>query len=111
MLTATLSKSLFNDKLTIGVQGIVGLNKGGNLNIESSSRGQNFTSYTNVKVPIYGVTFTISYTFGNSKVRAKQHTSRVQNDFIEQQSQGEMLNSVGSGSTSGNGAGNATIPQ
>ena len=111
MLTATLSKSLFNDKLTIGVQGIVGLNKGGNLNIESSSRGQNFTSYTNVKVPIYGVTFTISYTFGNSKVRAKQHTSRVQNDFIEQQSQGEMLNSVGSGSTSGNGAGNATMPQ
>ncbi len=109
MLTATLSKSLFNDKLTIGVQGIVGLNKGGNLNIESSSRGQNFTSYTNVKVPIYGVTFTVSYTFGNSKVRAKQHTSRVQNDFIEQQSQGEMLNSVGSGSTSGNG--NATMPQ
>jgi len=113
MLTASLSKSLFNDKLTLGVQGIMGLNKGGNLNIESSSRGQNFTSYTNVKVPIYGVTFTVSYTFGNSKVRAKQHVSRVQNDFIEQQSQGEMLNSVGSGSTSGNGTsnGNATMPQ
>jgi len=26
---------------------------------------------------------------------AKQHVSRVQNDFIEQQSQGEMLNSIG----------------
>jgi hypothetical protein len=26
----------------------------------------------------------------------KQHQSRVQNDFIEQQSQGEMLNSIGS---------------
>ena len=109
ILTASLSKSLFNDKLTLGVQGILGLNKGGNLNIESSSRGQNFTSYTNVKVPIYGVTFTVSYTFGNSKVRAKQHVNRVQNDFIEQQSQGEMLNSVGSGSTSGNS--NATMPQ
>ena len=109
ILTASLSKSLFNDKLTLGLQGIMGLNKGGNLNIESSSRGQNFTSYTNIKVPIYGVTFTVSYTFGNSKVRAKQHVSRVQNDFIEQQSQGEMLNSVGSGSTSGNGSGN--IPQ
>ena len=104
-----LSKSLFNDKLTLGLQGIMGLNKGGNLNIESSSRGQNFTSYTNVKVPIYGVTFTVSYTFGNSKIRAKQHVNRVQNDFIEQQSQGEMLNSVGSGSTSGNG--NTTMPQ
>ncbi len=109
ILTASLSKTLFNDKLTLGVQGIMGLNKGGNLNIESSSRGQNFTSYNNVKVPIYGVTFTVSYTFGNSKVRAKQHTSRVQNDFIEQQSQGEIINNAGSGSTSGNG--NATMPQ
>ena len=109
ILTASLSKSLFNDKLTLGLQGIMGLNKGGNLNIESSSRGQNFTSYTNVKVPIYGVTFTVSYSFGNSKLRAKQHVNRVQNDFIEQQSQGEMLNSVGSGSTSGNG--NTTMPQ
>jgi outer membrane receptor protein involved in Fe transport len=109
ILTASLSKSLFNDKLTLGVQGIMGLNKGGNLNIESSSRGQNFTSYSNVKVPIYGVTFTVSYTFGNSKVRAKQHVNRVQNDFIEQQSQGEIINNAGSGSTSGNG--NTTMPQ
>jgi hypothetical protein len=31
----------------------------------------------------------------------------VQNDFIEQQSQGEMINSVGSGNASGNG----TMPQ
>ena len=107
ILTASLSKSLFNDKLTLGVQGIMGLNKGGNLNIESSSRGQNFTSYSNVKVPIYGVTFTVSYTFGNSKVRAKQHVNRVQNDFIEQQSQGEIINNAGSGSSSGNG----TMPQ
>ena len=105
ILTASLSKSLFNDKLTLGLQGIMGLNKGGNLNIESSSRGQNFTSYTNVKVPIYGVTFTVSYTFGNSKIRAKQHVNRIQNDFIEQQSQGEMLNSVGSGTGAGAGTG------
>ena len=89
----------------------MGLNKGGNLNIESSSRGQNFTSYTNVKVPIYGVTFTVSYTFGNSKVRAKQHVNRVQNDFIEQQSQGEIINNAGSGNTSGNGTGAGNMPQ
>ena len=116
MLTASLSKSLLNDKLTLGVQGILGLNGGGKLNIESYSEGKNFTSHTNVKVPIYGVTFTVSYTFGNSKTMAKQHVSRVQNDFIEQQSQGEMLNSVGSGNTnSSNGTPNATstgsVPQ
>ncbi|MBR0166371.1 MAG: hypothetical protein IJQ13_05780 [Prevotella sp.] len=55
------------------------------------------------------MTFTVSYTFGNSKMTSKQHTSRVKNDFIEQQSQGEMINSVGS--SSGSGSGNGNMPQ
>ena len=96
LATASISKSLFNDKLNLSISGMMGLNKGGNLNIETCSRGKNFTSYNNIKVPIYGVTFTVSYSFGNTKMTTKQHKSRVQNDFIEQQSQGEMLNSIGS---------------
>jgi hypothetical protein len=40
---------------------------------------------------------------------AKQHVSRVQNDFIEQQSQGEMLNNVGSGNTSTTSTTNGSI--
>ena len=107
LLTASLSKSLLNDKLNLSISGLTGLNKGGKLNIDTESRGKDFTSHTSIKVPIYGVTFTVSYTFGNSKMMSKQYTSRVQNDFIEQQSQGEILNSVGSGST---GSGNATMP-
>ncbi len=95
LLTASVSKSLLKDKLNLSVSGILGLNKGGKLNIESENRGKDFVSHSNIKVPIYGVTFTVSYTFGNSKVKAKQHTSRVENDFIEQQSQGEIINSVG----------------
>ena len=106
LLTASISKSLFNDKLNLGISGLTGLNEGGSILIESNSRGQNFTSHTKVKVPIYGVSFTVSYTFGNSKMVTKQRVNRVQNDFIEQQSQGEMINSVGSGNT-----GNATMPQ
>ena len=98
LLTASLSKSLLNDKLTLSVSGVTGLNKGGNLNIETYSRGNSFTAHNNIKVPIYGLTFTVSYTFGNTKMAAKQRTTttRVQNDFIEQQSQGEVINSVGS---------------
>ena len=96
LVTASLSKSLLKDKLNLSISGQLGLNKGGNLNIETCSRGKNFTSYNNIKVPIYGVTFTVSYSFGNTKMATKQHKSRVQNDFIEQQSQGEMLNSIGS---------------
>ena len=97
MLTASLSKSLLNDKLNLSLSGMVGLNEGGKLNIETYSHGKDFTSHNNISVPISGITFTVSYTFGNSKMATKQHVSRVQSDFIEQQSQGEMLNSVGSG--------------
>ena len=68
LLTGSLSKSLLKDKLTLSVSGVVGLNKGGKLNIESYSSGKNFTAHTNVKVPIYGVTFTVSYTFGTPTV-------------------------------------------
>ena len=108
LLSTSLSKSLLKDKLNLSVSGSLGLNKNGNINIDSESRGKNFTSYTIAKVPISGVTFTVSYTFGNSKMRANQHVNRVQDDFIEQQSQGELLNSVGGGSTTGNGT--TTMP-
>ena len=95
LLTASLSKSLFKDKLNLSISGLTGLNDGGSIMIESNSRGKDFTSHSKVKVPIYGFSFTVSYTFGNSKMATKQHTTRVENDFIEQQSQGEMINSVG----------------
>ena len=108
LLSTSLSKSLLKDKLNLSVSGSLGLNKNGNINIDSESRGKNFTSYTIAKVPISGVTFTVSYTFGNSKMRANQHVNRVQDDFIEQQSQGELLNSVGGGGTTGNGT--TTMP-
>ena len=96
LITASLTKSLLKDKLSLSVSGLIGLNSGGNINIESYNSGKDFTSHTNVKVPISSVTFTVSYTFGNSKLKTKQHTSRVENDFIEQQSQGEVINNIGS---------------
>jgi hypothetical protein len=95
LITANISKSLLKDKLNLSLMGMMGLNKGGNINIENHSQGKDFTSHTLTKVPLYGFTFTVSYTFGNSKRQAQQHTSRIQNDYIEQQSQGEMINSVG----------------
>ncbi len=95
LLTASISKSLLNDKLNLSISGLTGLNDGGSIMIESNSRGKDFTSHNKVKVPIYGFSFTVSYTFGNSKMAAKQRVSRVKDDFIEQKSQGEMINSVG----------------
>ena len=95
ILTANLSKSFFNDKLSVSIQGMLGLSDGGNLKMETYSQGKNFLSHQTIKVPMNGFNVSVSYTFGNTKQKAKQHVSRVQNDYIEQQSQGEMLNNVG----------------
>jgi len=102
MCTASLSKSLLKDKLTLSLSAMAGLNDGGNLKMESYSSGTGFDSHQDMEIPMSGVTFNVTYTFGNSKRQQRQRVSRVQNDYIEQQSQGEMLNSVGNG-----GAGNA----
>ena len=95
ILTANLSKSFFKDKLSVSIQGMLGLSDGGNLKMETYSQGKNFLSHQTIKVPMSGFNVSVSYTFGNTKQKAKQHVSRVQNDYIEQQSQGEMLNNVG----------------
>lgn len=95
LVTANLSKSFLNDKLNIGVSGLVGLSEGGKLKMESYSKGKQFLSHQTIKVPIGSISLNVTYTFGNTKKQMKQHVSRIQNDYIEQKSQGEVLNSVG----------------
>ena len=105
LVTATLSKSLLNDKLTIGIQGLTGLSEGGCIKMETYSKGNNFSQKQSIKVPISGVSLTLSYTFGKNRQQTRMHQTRIQSDYIEQQSQSEKLNSVGSGTGTGAGAG------
>ena len=95
LLTGNISKSFFNDKLTVSMGGLTGLSAKGSLKMETFSEGKGFSTRSTIKVPIQSVTLSVSYTFGNSKRQVRQHVSRVQSDYIEQQSQGEMINSVG----------------
>lgn len=105
MLTGTLSKSFFDDKLTISVMGMTGLGNGGALAINSYSEGKDFTNKMDIKVPMQSVSVTVSYTFGNTKKQFMQRRSRVESDYIEHQSSGETINSVGSGSSNGSSTG------
>lgn len=75
--------------------GLMGLSKGGDLKMESYSKGNQFLSHQTISIPISSISLNVTYTFGNTKKQMKQHVNRIQNDYIEQQSQGEMLNSVG----------------
>ena len=97
MLTGTLSKSFFDDKLTFSVMGMTGLGNGGALAINSYSEGKDFTNKMDIKVPMQSVSLTVSYTFGNTKKQFMQRRSRVESDYIEHQSSGETISSVGSG--------------
>ena len=97
MLTGTLSKSFFDDKLTISAMGMTGLGHGRALAINSYSEGKDFTNKMDIKVPMQSVSVSVSYTFGNTKKQFMQRRSRVESDYIEHQSSGEAINSVGSG--------------
>ena len=96
MLIGNLTKSFFDEKLTLGLQGLTGLGNGGCLKMETMSRGKDFTNHMNIRVPIYGVNFTVTYAFGNTKKQFnQQRQTRIENDFIEQKSQGEMIQGAG----------------
>lgn len=97
MLIGMLSKTFFNDKLTLGLQGMTGLNDGGCLKIETFSKGKGFSNHMDIRVPLYGLTFNVQYAIGNTKQQFQQRRqTHIDNNYIEQESQGEMINSVGS---------------
>ena len=97
LLIGMLSKSFFDDKLTLALQGLTGLSDGGCLKMETMSSGNGFVNHQDISVPIYGVTFTVSYSFGNTKnqMQQMQRQTRIETDFIEQKSQGEMIQGAG----------------
>ncbi|MBQ6966058.1 MAG: TonB-dependent receptor [Bacteroidaceae bacterium] len=95
LCTANISKSLLNDRLNLSLSGMLGLTKGGNLEMKSYSRGNGFDTHQTIKVPMSGFTFSVSYSFGNTTRQAKQRPNRIQSDYIEQQTQGELLQGAG----------------
>ena len=92
-----LSKTFFNDKITLSLQGLTGLSDGGCIKMETMSRGNGFVNHQDISVPIYGLTFSVQYTFGNTKQQFQQQPrqTRIESDFIEQKSQGEMIQGAG----------------
>lgn len=95
MLTLNMSKSFFNDRLDIGLTGLVGLNSGGKLKIENFDCYAGGVNRTKVNVPLAGLTFSVTYKFGNSKRKVKQHVSKVKSNYVEKKQQGDMF--VGDG--------------
>ncbi|MBQ0050192.1 MAG: TonB-dependent receptor [Bacteroidales bacterium] len=91
----TLSKSLLKDRLNLSLTGVTGLAKGGKLHIDQFKEGRNFTSQSNISVPITRVVLTARWTFGNTQKQFQQRQSRVKSDYIEHQSSSESIGNAG----------------
>lgn len=94
----SLTKSLLNDRLNITLQGVAGINKGLKLKIVNHTEGDNFNSHQTIKVPLAQASLTVSYTIGNTKIQAKKHESRINNDFSDKKSgEGPVSTDIGTG--------------
>jgi hypothetical protein len=103
LLIGSLSKSFINDRLNISLQGIIGLNKGFKLKIDNYSEGKDFTNLQTIHVPISQFNISLSYTLGNTKVKASRHKSRIENDFTERKSEQEQMSTGTSSGLTGIG--------
>ena len=96
ILVGSLTKSLLNDRLNISLATAVGLDKGGCIYVDSHTEGRDFSMTQHIKVPLHQVAVSVSYTFGNQRVQAKERKSRIENDFKERQSDSEQISNAGS---------------
>ena len=94
MIMGSLTKSFFQDKLSVAVQGVTGLRKGGCFYFDSYSAGKDFTNIQKIHVPVASFTLNITYNFGNQKVKVKSNTNRVESDVMEKESNMNQMNQM-----------------
>ena len=76
-----LTKTFLDDRLSLSVNGIMPLMKGGQLNMESYSRGSGFNSTSSTVIPMKAVTFQISWSFGKQgNYRTKKARRSIENE-------------------------------
>ena len=93
----SLTKTFLNDRLNVSIQGVTGLNNHGKLCFDTYTQGRDFTNKQHINIPISQFAVSVSYTFGNTKVRAKEHKSRIENDFTEKKSDQEQIGDAAGG--------------
>ena len=99
MLISTLSKSLFNDKLSLSLLYLAPLT--GKLKIDQYSKGHDFETTTHIRIPLQNLMFTVSWNFGNTKKTFQQRSSKITNDFQEREDSNSQVPGLGAGSGKG----------
>lgn len=94
MLMGGLTKSFLDDNLSIGITGVTGFAKHGNLDRASESKGTDYRSYLFSSVPMAQVMVSISYSFGKNNRKATVKSTRktiVNDDLKNQKNQAEEM--------------------
>lgn len=95
-----LSKTFFDDKLTVGFNAVAGLSKGGRLVFSSETRGSDYVSSMKTDIPLARVGINLSYSFGTAKnIRVRKAERTISNDDVLQKS--SEATSTGSTALSG----------
>ena len=94
MVMGSLTKSFLNDKLNVGIQGVTGLRKGGKFYFDNYSSGKDFENRQTVHVPVASVQMSITWNFGNSKVKAKTKATHVEDDSVNQTNSMEQMGNM-----------------
>ena len=87
MLMGSFTKSFLDDNLSLGITGVTGFARHGNLNRASESKGADYHSYSFSSVPMAQVMVSISYSFGknNRKAAVKSTRKTIENDDLKNQ--------------------------
>lgn len=93
MITSTVAKSFFKDKLDVSVMFFSPLT--GKMRHNQYSSGLDFTQSTQILVPVKQIGVTVTWNFGNTKKQFQQHQSKITNDFQERKDNNQM--GVGTG--------------
>lgn len=99
ILISTLTKSLFNDKLSLSLLYLSPLT--GKLEIKQYSKGHDFENKMNIKIPLQNLMFTVAWNFGNTKKTFQQRSSKITNDFQEREDSNSQVPGLGAGSGKG----------
>ena len=92
----SLTKTFFNDKLSVGIEGMTPLFSR-TLAIKEYTEGKDFKTETIMKIPIQSVGFHISYTFGEMHGGSKRVKRSIQNDDVDNASSGGSMIPSGAG--------------
>jgi len=82
-LIGGLTKSFFDERLTVGLTGLTGFGKGGNVSVRQYAAGKDYVSDTKVTIPLSYAGINVSYRFGTLRNVNVRKTSRpISNDDV-----------------------------